>query len=219
MTNIEPQVAAELITGSLNWRYATKQYDPARRLSDTQRTAIKNALRLAPSSFGLEAWKFIHPTDPKLREDLRAAAYGQSPLTEASDIFILAAYKSIDEKFVKEFIELTAKTQGVAASTLQDYEKSIVGSVVNRTPADLQAWLACQVYIPLGSALLAAAELGVDATPMEGFDSKKFNEILGLDKLNLNAKAILALGFRAASDTYQKLPKVRWTESEAFLNK
>jgi nitroreductase len=219
MTKIDDQAKAELVTSSLNWRYATKQYDATRKLSAEQRTAIQNSLRLAPSSFGLEAWKFIHVTDPQLREQLKGAAYGQSQLTDASDIYVLAAYKSIDAKFIADFVAVTAQARGLAVESLKDYQQMMTGSVTGLTPEALNAWLTAQVYIPLGSALLAAAELGVDATPMEGFDKTKFNEILGLTALNLEAKVVLALGFRAAGDTYQNLTKIRREESEVFMEK
>lgn len=219
MDNNNVRPASELIAASLNWRYATKQYDPSQKLSAEQLTAIKTALRLAPSSYGLEAWKFIHVTDPKLREQLKAAAYGQSPLTDASDIFVLAAYRSIDEKFVDAFVADISKTRQVPVEELSGLKQMVWGSVSSLSPADLAAWLASQVYIPLGMALLTAAELSVDATPMEGFDRNKFNEILGLNELNLDAKAILALGFRSSEDKYQKMAKVRWSEEQAFLEK
>jgi nitroreductase len=219
MNKIDHQATAELIAGSLAWRYATKQYDPTRKLSEEERATIKSALRLAPSSYGLEAWKFIHVTDPKLRAELKAAAYGQTPLTDAADIFILAAYKSIDTKFIEDFVAVTAKTRGLDLESLKSYQQMMIGAVTSLTPEALSAWLTAQVYIPLGSALLAAAELGVDATPMEGFDRAKFNEILGLASLNLEAKVILALGFRAADDHYQGLAKVRQEESVVFIEK
>src|ERR1035437_9909943 len=130
---------------ALNWRYATKQYDATKKLSPDQLEVMKEALRLSPSSFGLQAWKFIHVTDKALREKLKAAAWGQSPFSDASEIFVIASNKSIDAAYVDNFVAGIAKAHGADVSTLKSYRDMMVGSVTGRTPADLEAWLARQV--------------------------------------------------------------------------
>ena len=204
---------------ALNWRYATKRYDSAKKLNKDQLQLIKEALRLAPSSFGLQAWKFIHVTDPKIREELKAAAYGQPQLTEASDIFILSSMVNLTEQHLDQYIQSVADARGISVQDLTEFKNSILNSTTYRSADELKNWLARQVYIPLGVALAIAAENQIDATPMEGFDNKKFDQILGLDQLGLESRAILALGFRSDQDHYQKLNKSRFTEQQVFIQK
>lgn len=204
---------------NLEWRYATKRYDTTKKLTPEQLNMIKESLRLSPSSFGLQAWKFVHVTDPALRQELAAAAWNQPQVTEASDLFVLASYISIDEAFVDKFVASVAETRGISVDVLKGYRDMMVGSVQGRTPEQLGEWLARQVYIPLGVALTVAADNHIDASPMEGFDSQKFNEILGLDKLNLCARTILAVGFRSPEDETQNMKKSRFSQEEVFIER
>ncbi len=204
---------------SLQWRYATKRYDVTKKLTSDQVALIKNALRLSPSSFGLQPWKFIHVTDPAIREALSGAGWGQPQITEASDLFILASYNAIDEAYVDRYIESIAKTRDISPDTLKDFRDMMVGSVKSRSPEELKEWLGRQVYIPLGVALTVAAHNQIDASPMEGFDVTKFNEILGLDKLGLTARTIFAVGFRSPEDAEQFAKKSRFSEEEVFIER
>lgn len=202
---------------NLNWRYATKRYDTTKKLSPEQVELIKESLRLAPSSFGLQAWKFVHVTNPELRQQLREAAWNQPQLTEASDLFILATNASIDEAFVDRYIKSIADTRGIPTDALKGFRDMMVGSVSGRTPEQLETWLSRQVYIALGVAVAAAAENHIDASPMEGFDTAKFDELLGLNALGLKSRAILAVGFRSPEDADQNYKKVRFPKEEMFI--
>jgi nitroreductase len=204
---------------NLQWRYATKQYDASKKLSEEQRNLIMEALRLAPSSFGLQPWKFIHVTDTTLREKLKAAAWGQPQLTDASDIFVLCSLAKLDEAYINRFVADTAKTRSVTVESLADYKKYMMGSVQPRTEQQIQDWNARQVYIALGIALAAAAENQIDASPMEGFDAKQFDEILGLGALGVQSRAILAVGFRSPNDASQKLQKVRFAKEDVIIER
>lgn len=204
---------------SLQWRYATKRYDVTKKLTLDQLALIKESLRLSPSSFGLQAWKFIHVTDPALREQLKAAAWSQPQLTEASDLFILASYTAIDEAFVDQYIASIAKAREISPDALKDFRDMMVGSVKGRSPEELKEWLGRQVYIPLGVALTVAADNQIDASPMEGFDVIKFNEILGLNDLGLTARTILAVGFRSPEDDAQNMKKSRFSQEEVFIER
>lgn len=204
---------------NLNWRYATKQYDTTKKLSDEQLALMTEALRLAPSSFGLQPWKFVHVTDPALREKLKAAAYNQPQLTDASDIFVLCSLTKMDEAHVDRFIQSTATTRNIPAESLKDLRGMLLGSITSRSEQELKDWNARQVYIALGVALATAAENRIDATPMEGFDSKQFDDILGLAELGVQSRVILALGFRSSEDASQNYTKVRFPKEEIVIQK
>ncbi len=203
----------------LNWRYATKAYDPTKKLSTDQRKLIMEALRLSPSSLGLQAWKFVHVTDPAIRLKLLPAAYGQKPVTDASDLFVLASRTSIDEAYVDHFLATIAETRGVPVESLAEYKGMCMQPIKTKTTAQLEEWLARQVYIPLGVALTVAAINNIDATPMEGFDAAQFDQILGLKELGLSARVLMPVGFRSKDDKYQHAKKVRFCAEEVFIEK
>ena len=204
---------------NMNWRYAVKKYDPSKKLTDEQLNLIKESLRLSPSSFGLEAWNFIHVTYPETRAKLREAGFGQPQITDASDLFILAPKISIDASYVDEFVASVAKTRGVSVDDLAQYAGMLKQNAIARPAEELKNWLAHQVYIPLGVAIANLAANHIDASPMEGFDSAKFDEILGLSELGLHAQVILAVGFRADDDEYAKLAKFRNPAEKVFIER
>ena len=203
---------------NLEWRYATKKYDVTKKLSLEQRKVITESLRLSPSSLGIQPWTFVHVVSPDLREKLKAAGYGQSPITDASDLFVLCAKTTLDEEYVDKFISFASNVQGVPVENLAGYKKMIMGSV-SKPETEKAEWMTRQVYIALGVALAVAAENRIDATPMEGFDPKVFDEILGLKKLGLASKVLLAVGFSAEDDEAQKQKKVRFDIGEIFIEK
>jgi nitroreductase len=202
----------------LNWRYATKKYDTTKKLSAEQLHLITEALRLAPSSFGLQPWKFIHVTSPELRVQLSAAAWGQPQVTEASDLFVLCSMNALDDAHIDRQVASAAKARGVEPEVLAGYSQMMKGSVAARA-AILGEWNARQVYIALGVALTVAAENQIDASPMEGFDPQKFDEILGLAQLGVTSRVMLALGFRSSEDKDQSVPRARFAKEDVIIEK
>ncbi len=205
------------IIDALSWRYAVKEFDPNKKLSKEQLGVLLEALRLSPSSIGLQPWKFILVENPDLRAKLREASYGQSKVTDASHFIVFAARKDLDEAYVDRFVALTAKTQGVDAASLSGLKDMAMGALRSRTPEALVEWSARQAYIALGVLLAAAAAEGIDACPMEGFDPKKYDEILGLEAQGLAAQVAVAVGFRSEGDAYARLPKTRFPKEEVVV--
>lgn len=195
---------------NLEWRYATKKFDPARTLTDAQLDELLEAVRLSASSFGLQPYKILVVKDPALRAQLRAAAWDQTQVTDASHLVIFCSYRTIDEAYVDRYVKEIAAQRGIPEEALQGYRDMMVGSVKNRTPEQLADWMKRQSYIALGFLLSAAAQQHVDACPMEGFDPAKADEILGLEAQNLTAATFCPLGFRAADDATASYKKVRF---------
>ena len=202
---------------ALNWRYAVQAFDPKKKLTPEQLTILTEALRLAPSAFGLQPWKFIIVSNPEIRAKLREAAYGQPKVTDASHFIVLATPVKVDAAFADTFIASVAKTRGLKVSDLKGLEDMVKGALARNTPEANREWAARQAYIALGSLLTAAAIEGIDAGPMEGFDPKKFDEILGLDKLGLESRAAVAVGFRDPSDPAAARVKSRFSRDEVIV--
>lgn len=202
------------ILEQLNWRYAVKAFDTTKKVSDADWATLEKSLVLAPSSYGLQPYKFIVITNQNLKEKLKPAAYGQSQITDSSHLVVVAYKKSLSEKDVEEFIDLIVKVRGTPREMLADYEGIIKNSAKKATENGyIETWNSRQAYIALGFLLETAAILGIDACPMEGFDAAQFNEILGLE--DYSAVALCAVGYRdAENDWLAPLPKVRYPKEQ-----
>jgi nitroreductase len=191
----------------LEWRYATKRYDPARQISDKDWAALRRALVLSPSSYGLQPWRFFAVSNPTVRAQLAAAAYGQRQVVDASHFVVLAARKGLNAADVQRLIDRVAEVRNVPAASLDGYKQMMLNYVRGRAPGDVDQWSARQVYLALGNLLTSAAVLGIDATPMEGLDAAQFDKILGLEPKGYTSLCAVALGYRAPDDAYASAPK------------
>lgn len=203
---------------NLQWRAAIKSFDPAKKLSDEQLDQLLTAVQLAPSSAGLQHYKILVVENPEIREKLREAAHGQAQLTQSSHVIVFAAETNIDEAYVRKYIDLIAKTREIGREHLVAFEQIIMNNVNNLTEDQKIIWASKQAYIALGVLLTAAAEMRIDACPMEGFQAGKFDEILGLKELGLTTTVIAPIGFRSDDDVISKMAKVRKPKQELFIH-
>jgi nitroreductase len=203
----------------LNWRYATKQFDPNRKISASDWTTLEEALRLTPSSGGLQPWKFIVVTDPAVRAKLRPASYGQPQITDASHLVVFTAKNNFSEADVDAHLQNVARAQGVPVESFAQLRGMLVGGIVQAMDeATRNNWARNQAFIALGNLLTSAALLGIDACPMEGFDRVQYDEILGLKAKGYSSAVIATLGYRLPTDKYAGAPKVRFAREQVFLN-
>lgn len=200
----------------MNKRYATKKFDPTKKIAANDLSTLLEAIRLSASSYGLQAYKVLVVEDAAIRQQLRAAAWDQSQITDASQLLVFAVEADFDENGVDRFVDLVARTRNIDAGSLSGYANMMKGSF-QRPKAEVQNWLSRQVYIALGFGLVAAATLNLDACPMEGFDSEQFDRILGLKEKGLKSVALMAVGYRSAEDGYQHLVKVRRSKEELYI--
>ncbi|NGX86217.1 NAD(P)H-dependent oxidoreductase [Rahnella sp. Lac-M11] len=194
----------------LAWRYATKKFDPTKSVPADKLERIIEAVRLAPTSSGLQPFELFVVTNPEVREKIRAVAWNQAQVTDSSHLLVFAAWDDITEERVNMMFDLTNDVRGFVNEGWENYRKMLLGIVAERgTEANYQA-AARQAYIGLGAALIAAAFEEVDATPMEGFDPAAVDEILDLKEKNLRSVIILPIGYRAhEGDWLVNLKKVR----------
>lgn len=194
----------------LNWRYATKQYDPAKKISAQDWAALEEALVLTPSGMGLQPWTFLVIDDPKVRAELLLASYGQPQVVDASHLVVFATKTAYSEADLDTYLRQMAKVRNVTPESLDGLRSMALRSVVHgMNETERRNWATNQTYIALGNLVTSAALLGIDATPMEGFEKTRYNEILGLKARGLSASVIATLGYRKATDKYATLPKVR----------
>jgi nitroreductase len=204
------------IQKKLEWRYATKAFDPAKKIPAEKWETLENSLLLAPSSMGLQPWKFIVVENADLRAKLRPVSYNQSQITDASHLVVLAAHKGVDEKFIDRYVDRIMQVRGVTRESLAGYEKSMKDALLTRT--DKNTWAARQAYIAMGFILETAALLEVDACPMEGFNPAAYDELLGLNSTEYGSVAVVALGYRSPQDPFQNAAKVRFPKAEVLTH-
>lgn len=205
------------ITEILNWRYATKKFDATKKLTAQEVDTLKEAVNLTASSYGLQPYRVIDVQSPELREQLKAAAFGQSQITDASHLFVFTAYNDLTNQHIDEYIKLAAYTKNIPESALTgygDFMKSVFGP---RSQEDKHNWAARQAYIAVGNLIDAAASAGIDSCPMEGFNPSEFNRILGLEGSDASRVVVVTLGHRAADDEAQNAPKVRKPLDQMFI--
>lgn len=204
----------ELLT-SVQWRYATKLFDPTKQIPDTTWQALEQALVLSPSSYGLQPWKFLVITDPALRATLRTHSWNQGQVTDSSHFVVFLGQREITAADVERLIARIAEVRGAPAASLASYRGMMLGDLVNGPRhAIIAEWAARQTYLALGTLLMSAAVLGIDACPMEGIDPVKYDEVLQLAGSPWRTLAACALGYRAPTDKYAALPKVRYAAGD-----
>lgn len=202
---------------NLQWRYATKRMNGT-KVPQAKVDTILEAIRLAPTSLGLQPFKVIVVEDPALKEKIFETAYQQPQIKECSHVLVFAAYTKITQADVDEYIARMAITRGIPVESLADF-KERVESYVLSPGADNYAWTARQAYIAFGVGIVAAAEEKVDATPMEGFSVEALDKLLGLAEMNLSAVTLLPLGYRdPATDYLNGMKKVRKSADNLFVH-
>jgi nitroreductase len=204
------------LLASLRWRYATKKFDPERRIPADVWAALEQSMVLTPSSFGLQPWKFLIIEDEDLRTRLRTVSWGQSQVTEASHYVVFTARTSINESDIVTWTERLSEVQGTPMENLAPLHRAIEGFVKAMTPAAVQAWNMRQSYIALGQLMTSAAILRIDACPMEGIDPGGYDRVLKLEGTGYATAVACALGYRSAEDRHASLAKVRFSPGQVI---
>lgn len=202
---------------ALNWRYATKKYDSTKKLSPDQWDLLKKSLQLAPSSYGLQPWKFLIVQNQKIRQALREVSWNQSVIEECSHLVVFTTLKEMSAEHIKKHIDNTARKRQVDPTTLDGYKTFMEQKLLQEKPLSThQEWTRRQAYIAMGFLLETAALIQVDATPIEGLSPEKYDEILNLSSSKYATVAAITLGFRSVNDTYQSVTKSRFDETDIF---
>ncbi|UZR97926.1 NAD(P)H-dependent oxidoreductase [Chondrinema litorale] len=201
---------------NLKWRYATKKFDPNKKVPTKDIAKLKEVIRLSASSYGLQMYKVLIIEDQKLKEKLKPVSWNQNQITDASHLFVFCSYTSVSEAYIKEHMSLIADTQSKNIQDLQGYGDFVLTKLSEKSSAEQQTWLEKQTYLAMSNLLAACAELKIDACPMEGFEVDKYNEILGLTEKGLSVSLIAPIGYRAKDDYAQFSLKVRKPVEKLF---
>jgi nitroreductase len=201
----------ESVLQQLHWRYATKKFDSTKKIPDDIWNALEQSMVLAPSSFGLQPWKFLVVRNPEIRQQLLAHSWGQTQVVDASHLVVFTIKQDINADDVDRYIERMAEVQQVPVDNLQKYAGIVKGFIDKPPyPLNIDEWSIRQLYIALGQFMTSAAMLGIDTCPMEGLMPSKYDEVLGLANQGYKTAVACPAGYRAADDHSAERPKVRF---------
>jgi nitroreductase len=203
-------LTTEDLLATLRWRYATKQFDAARRIPADVWDALEESLVLTPSSFGLQPWEFLVIRDPATRAKLQSESWNQPQVTEASHFVVLTARTDVTPADIDAWVTRMAEVQGKSPAEFAPLKGMIAGFAETMSHEARHAWNVRQVYIALGQLMTAAATLGIDTCPMEGISTAAYDRILGLESSGYATAVACALGYRAEGDKYAAAPKARF---------
>ncbi|MEA5472169.1 NAD(P)H-dependent oxidoreductase [Spirulina sp. 06S082] len=209
------ELSPEYVHQQLYWRYAVKKFDDSKTIPDEVWKVLEQSLVLAPSSFGLQPWKFFVVRDPAIRQQLLAHSWGQKQVIEASHLVVLAIKKDINAADVDRYLQRMAEVQETPLENLQGFGNVVKNFLENPPyPLDINAWSTRQVYIALGQYMTCAAMLGIDTCPMEGFVPNKYDEVLGLTETDYKSVVVCPAGYRAEDDKSAARKKVRYATED-----
>lgn len=206
------------LLAALRFRYATKAFDPARKIPADTWEAIEGSLVLTPSSFGLQPWKFLVIENPETREKLKAASWGQGQVTDASHLVVLTARTDLGQADIESWVARLSEVQGTPPEALAGLSGMISSFTSAMTPSEKQAWNTRQVYIALGQLMTAAAVMGIDTCPLEGISPADYDSILGLTGTGYATAVACALGYRSPEDKYAAAPKARFPDARVVTH-
>ena len=209
-------ITTENLLSALRWRYATKKFDPTRKIPEETWEAIEDSLVLTPSSFGLQPWKFMMIEDSAVRAELTGASWNQPQVNDASHYVVLTVRTDLVASDIDAWLERMTEVQGTSLESVAPLKGMIEGFASAMSPEARQAWNIRQSYIALGQLMASAALLGIDACPMEGISAPGYDQILGLEGSGYATVVACALGYRAADDKYAAAPKARFTKSRVI---
>lgn len=200
------------IIDTLNWRYATKKFDHTKKVSDKDLNTLLEAARLSASSYGLQPYHIYVITDKDLREKLKPVSWDQSQIVDASHVLVFANKAEFGGELVDDYLQNVSETRGTALEDLQVYGDFMKSKLLHLPKDTKNTWTAKQAYIALSNVMTAAASLGIDTCPMEGFEQDKYDEILGLKEKGLSTAVVLPIGYRSEEDKTQNFEKVRYSK-------
>ena len=200
----------QLIT-ALQWRYATKVFDVTAKIPAPVWSALEESLVLTPTSYGLQPYKFLIVRDPAVRAALLPLSWGQKQVVDCSHYVVFLGRTEMKPADVDKLIKRTSDVRGVPLEKLTNYRDMIISDIVNGPRGKIAPeWAARQAYIALGNLMTCAAVLGVDACPMEGIAPAGYDKVLKLEGSGYQTVVACAVGYRAATDKYAALAKVRY---------
>ncbi|SRX75018.1 NAD(P)H-dependent oxidoreductase [Aequorivita antarctica] len=201
----------------LQWRYATKRFDSSKTLSEEKLDILKETFNLTATSYGLQPLKMVVVSNTDLKEQLMPLTYHQTQVRDASHVLILCVEKRINENFIVDHFKRVEGKRNTPRTILEPFEKALIENFSKKQAPEIRQWMANQLYLTLGALLTVCAVENIDACPIEGFEPKKYDQLLGLDEKGLESLIVLPVGYRDESDLFINFKKVRRGVEELII--
>ena len=205
------------IINSLEWRYATKKFNPSKKLSNQQINTLKTAFNLTATSFGLQPVKMVVISDKELQEKFVAHSYYQRQVADASHLLVLCIENDTTSEDINTYFDLEKKVRNIDESVIAGFRKQLIDMYQNKSIEEKQLSAIYQTYIILGNLMTVCAVEKIDACPLEGFVPEKIDALLNLTAHNLKSVLLLPVGFRADDDIMSEMKKVRKPLNETII--
>ncbi len=193
----------------LQWRYATKKFDPSKKLSQEKLRVLKETFNLTATSYGLQPLKMVIVANQEIKEQLMPLTFNQPQVRDASHVLVLCVETEIDANFIVDHFKRVGGTRNTPREILEPFEKNLVREFSEKESNEIRQWMINQLYLTLGSLLAICAIEEIDACPMEGFQPEKYDQLLNLKEKGLESVIVLPVGYRDDSDFFSSLKKVR----------
>lgn len=194
---------------ALKWRYATKKFDDKKNLPESKVKILKKAFNLTATSYGLQPIKLAVVQDKKIQSQLVKYTMNQQQVASASHVLVLCIERKVDKVFIENYFSHVHKIRSTPKEILNPFKDFLIGDFEKKPLEEIDEWAINQAYLAMGTLLTVCATEGIDACPMEGFEPDKYDEVLGLTKLNLKSVLVLPIGYRSTDDVFQDFKKVR----------
>ena len=194
---------------ALQWRYATKKFDSAKKLPNEKLEILKAAFNLTATSYGLQPLKMVMVSDKAIQSKLVEFSYNQKQVLTASHVLVICIEKKVDKKFIEGYFNRVQKIRSTPDDIIKPFKEFLIKDFNGKDAREIKDWAVNQAYLVLGTLLTVCATEEIDACPMEGFVPSKYEDLLGLAEKNLEPVLVLPVGYRADDDFFSELKKVR----------
>jgi hypothetical protein len=205
------------IIKQLQWRYATKSFNPSKFISEDKMNVLYQAFNLTATSYGLQPIKLVVLKNKEVQTDMVKHSMNQAQIAQASHVLIFCIETTIDEEFVLEYFNRVHTIRNTSKTILKPFQDFLISDFEGKPQIDIENWATNQAYIALGNLLTVCALEGIDSCPMEGFDSNIYDEKLNLKKQGLKSVLLLPVGYRAEKDIFSEFKKVRKHISDSII--
>jgi hypothetical protein len=206
------------IIEQLKWRYATKKFDPSKKLSEEKLTVLKESFNLTATSYGLQPLKMLVVSNSEIKKKLVPFTMDQTQVGNASHVLVICTETKVNSKYIKEYFKLVEAIRNTPRKILEPFEEFLIDDFSEKSDATLETWMAKQAYLAMGNLLTVCALENIDSCPIEGFEPDKYDEIFQLKQKGLQSVLVLAVGYRAEDDFFATLEKVRRGVEDVIIN-
>jgi nitroreductase len=194
---------------NLHWRYATKKFDPTKKLSQDVIQTLKEAFNLTATSYGLQPIRLLVIENPEIKNDLVEFSMHQQQVKDASHLLVFCVVTAMDAKYITNYFDLVEKERGTSKTILSPFRDILIGEFKQKKEIEIFNWAKNQAYLAMGNLLTVCALESIDSCPIEGFEPEKYDEYLKLNERGLKSVLVLPVGYRAEDDFFAEFKKVR----------